>query len=65
MIDRVDARTVIAVEGERGAMAADEIGRLTAELTLRGDWNDGIPQEVFRARWADEFDDVSDKAVPA
>lgn len=65
VIDRVDARTVIAVEGERGAMAADEIGRLTAELTLRGDWNDGIPQEVFRARWADEFDDVSDKAVPA
>lgn len=53
VIDRVDERTVIAVEGERGAMAADEIGRLTADYTLRGRWNDGIPYEVFRARWTD------------
>lgn len=53
VIDRVDERAVIAVEGERGAMAADEIGRLTADLVLRGRWNDGIPHEVFRAQWAD------------
>lgn len=52
VIDRVDDRTVIAVEGERGAMAADEIGRLAADYTLRGRWNDGIPHEVFRAQWA-------------
>ena len=51
VIDRVDDRTVIAIEGERGAMAADEIGRLTADLTLTGRWNDGLPQEVFRAQW--------------
>lgn len=53
VIDRVDDRTVIAIEGERGAMAADEIGRLTANFTLRGHWNDGIPHDVFRAQWAD------------
>lgn len=51
VIDRVDERTVIAIEGERGAMAADEIGRLTADLTLTGCWNDGLPHEVFRAQW--------------
>lgn len=51
VIDRVDDRTAIAIEGERGAMAADEIGRLTADLTLTGRWNDGLPQEVFRAQW--------------
>lgn len=51
VIDSVDERTVVAVEGERGAMAADEIGRLTADYTLRGRWNEGIPQEVFRAQW--------------
>lgn len=50
-IDRVDESTVIAVEGERGAMAADEIGRLTAALS-QGEWSDPIPHEVFRARWA-------------
>ena len=51
VIDRVDDRTVITIEGERGAMAADEIGRLTADLTLTGRWNDGLPQEIFRAQW--------------
>ncbi len=65
VIDRANDRTVIAVEGERGAMAADEIGRLTADLTLRGRWNDGIPHEVFRAQWADEADTGSTKAVRA
>ncbi|MBB0968915.1 FAD-binding oxidoreductase [Dietzia aerolata] len=51
VIDRVDDRTVVAIEGERGAMAADEIGRLTADLTIAGRWNDGLPHEVFRAQW--------------
>ncbi|WP_198653209.1 NAD(P)/FAD-dependent oxidoreductase [Actinocorallia populi] len=52
-IDRVDETAVIAVEGERGAMAADEIGRLTAELAVHGRWRDTIPHEVFQARWAE------------
>ncbi|KAA0918426.1 FAD-binding oxidoreductase [Dietzia sp. ANT_WB102] len=53
-LDRVDDRTTVVVEGERGAMAADELGRLTAEYTLTGQWKDGIPHDVFRARWADD-----------
>lgn len=51
-IDRVDNRTVLAVEGERGVMAADEIGRLTADLAAAGRWTDPLPHDVFRARWA-------------
>ncbi|CAM2990524.1 FAD-dependent oxidoreductase [Prescottella defluvii] len=51
-IDLVDERTVVAIEGERGAMAADEIGRLTAGLAIDGAWTDGIPHAAFQARWA-------------
>ncbi|GAA0947173.1 FAD-binding oxidoreductase [Actinocorallia libanotica] len=51
--DGPDRSRVIAVEGERGAMAADEIGRLTAELAVHGRWRDTIPHEVFQARWAE------------
>lgn len=51
-IDRVDERTVVAVEAERGAMAGDEIGRLAAALAV-GPWQDTLPQEVFAAQWAD------------
>lgn len=50
-IDWADDRTVVLVEGERGAMAADEIGRLAAELALSGQWRDSIPHEVFAAAW--------------
>lgn len=53
-IDLVDDRTVIALEGERGAMAADEIGRLAAQLIRTGQWSDPLPAEVFRAHWAEE-----------
>lgn len=60
-IDRVDERTVIAVEGERGAMSADEIGRLSAMLS-QGPWNDTIPHEVFQAHW-DESGSVAEKSV--
>ncbi|MDG3009759.1 FAD-binding oxidoreductase [Rhodococcus sp. D2-41] len=52
-IDLVDDRTTVVIEGERGVMAADEIGRLAAELTMSGHWTDGIPGDVFAARWAD------------
>ncbi|MCL2532786.1 MAG: FAD-binding oxidoreductase [Nocardiaceae bacterium] len=52
-IDRVDDHTIVAVEGERGAMAADEIGRLAAGLVIDGLWTDGIPHEAFQARWAE------------
>lgn len=51
-IDRVDEHTVLAVEAERGAMSADEIGRLAAMLA-RGPWTDTIPHEVFQAEWAE------------
>lgn len=50
-IDWADDRTVVAIEGERGAMAADEIGRLAADLALTGRWHDSVPAEVFAARW--------------
>lgn len=51
-IDWADDRTVVLVEGERGAMAADEIGRLAAELALTGQWRDSIPHSVFAAEWS-------------
>jgi hypothetical protein len=52
-IDWADDRTVVVVEGERGAMAADEIGRLAAGLALTGRWTDTLPQELFAAEWAE------------
>lgn len=50
-IDWANDRTVVLVEGERGAMAGDEIGRLAARLALTGEWTDTIPHEVFAAVW--------------
>ncbi|NLU84027.1 FAD-binding oxidoreductase [Rhodococcus sp. HNM0569] len=47
-LDRASERVTVVIEGERGAMAADEIGRLAAEYTLTGRWRDGLPHEVFR-----------------
>ncbi|WP_430330907.1 NAD(P)/FAD-dependent oxidoreductase [Rhodococcus sp. ACT016] len=52
-IDWADEHTIVAVEGERGAMAADEIGRLAAGLVIDGVWTDGIPHAAFQARWAE------------
>lgn len=51
-IDWADDRTVVVVEGERGAMSADEIGRLAARLALSGRWTDPLPHSVFEAMWA-------------
>ena len=51
-IDHADERTVVLVEGERGAMAADEIGRLGADLALTGRWRDTVPHAAFAAEWA-------------
>lgn len=53
-IDRVDDHTVLAIDGERGAMSSDEIGRLTAGLATTGRWTDSLPHSVFQARWAAE-----------
>ncbi|MGW6376043.1 NAD(P)/FAD-dependent oxidoreductase [Rhodococcus sp. NPDC055112] len=50
-IDQVDDNVFVAVEGERGVMAADEIGRLTAELVSTGRWSDSIPHDLLRAVW--------------
>lgn len=52
-IDVVDDGLVVATEGERGVMAADEVGRLTAHLAATGGWRDGLPRELFAARWLD------------
>lgn len=52
-IDWAGERTVVVVEGERGAMAGDEIGRLASRLALTGAWTDTIPPEVFAAVWAE------------
>ncbi|MFF7251054.1 hypothetical protein ACFZBU_45205 [Embleya sp. NPDC008237] len=51
-IDAVEEGLVVATEGERGVMAADEIG--TARLAATGEWRDGLPQELFTARWLDD-----------
>lgn len=52
-IDWADEKTVVVIEGERGAMAADEIGRLAAGLAITGQWRDSVPQGVFAAQWAE------------
>ena len=52
-LDWADESTVVVVEGERGAMAADELGRLAAGLALTGRWSDSLPHEVFAAEWAE------------
>ncbi len=43
--------TVVALEGERGAMAGDEIGRLAAMMALEGRWTDPLPHENVKAVW--------------
>lgn len=53
-IDWADDHTVVLIEGERGAMAADEIGRVAAGLALTGQWTDSIPADVFAAVWAED-----------
>lgn len=53
-IDWADDRTLVLIEGERGAMSADEIGRLAADFALSGEWKDSVPHEVFAAQWADD-----------
>lgn len=50
-IDRVADGLVIATEGERGVMMADEIGRLAAGLAAEDRWIDPIPSHLFNARW--------------
>ncbi|GAA4483978.1 FAD-binding oxidoreductase [Rhodococcus olei] len=50
-IDRVGDNLVVAVDGDRGVMAADEIGRLAAELAATGRWSDSIPHDLVQARW--------------
>ncbi|WP_149262549.1 FAD-binding oxidoreductase [Actinomadura sp. K4S16] len=50
-VDHADENLVVVVEGERGVMAADELGRLTASLAATGRWTDGIPHRLFQAEW--------------
>lgn len=51
-VDRVVDGLVLATEGERGVMMADEIGRLAAGLAGEDRWVDPLPSHLFRARWA-------------
>lgn len=50
-VDRVADGLVVATEGERGVMMADEIGRLAAGLAGQDRWVDPIPSHLFAARW--------------
>lgn len=50
-IDHADENVVVVVEGERGVMIADELGRLTASLAATGRWSDSLPHQLFRAEW--------------
>jgi sarcosine oxidase len=50
-IDRVADGLVVATEGERGVMMADEIGRLAAGLAGQDRWVDPLPSQLFSARW--------------
>ena len=51
-IDQVADGLVLATEGERGVMMADEIGRLAAGLAGEDRWIDPLPSDLFRARWS-------------
>lgn len=50
-IDTVADGLVLATEGERGVMMADEIGRLAAGLAGQGRWIDPLPSHLFAAQW--------------
>lgn len=51
-VDRVADGLVLATEGERGVMMADEIGRLAAGLAGQDRWIDPLPSHLFAARWS-------------
>lgn len=51
-VDRVADGLVVATEGERGVMMADEIGRLAAGLAGQDRWIDPIPSHLFSVRTA-------------
>ena len=51
-VDRVAEGLVVATEGERGVMMADEIGRLAAGLAGQNRWIDPIPSDLFSLRQA-------------
>ena len=51
-IDRVADGLVLATEGERGVMTADEIGRLAAGLAGEDRWVDPLPSHLCAARWS-------------
>lgn len=50
-VDRVCDGLIVATEGERGVMMADEIGRLAAGLAGDDRWVDPIPSHLFSLRW--------------
>lgn len=52
-IDLVEDRVAVVLEGERGVMMADEIGRLGADLITTGEWRDDLDHAEVAARWQD------------
>jgi sarcosine oxidase len=51
-IDYVEDGIVLASEGSNGVMMGDEIGRLAAELVMKGRWGDSLPAELFEIKFA-------------
>lgn len=48
-IDRVSPTVTVAVVGNsRGAKLADEVGKIAADLSLRGRWNSEVSQSHFK-----------------
>lgn len=55
-----DGRICTAVGGNgKAAKSSDEIGRLAANLVLRGTWQDDLPAEAFRAHFSTEPERLS------
>ncbi|MEU0936305.1 FAD-binding oxidoreductase [Embleya sp. NPDC005971] len=51
-LDHADDNLIVVVDGDRGVMAADELGRLTAGFALTARWTDGIPHRLLQAEWS-------------
>ncbi|XP_023227105.1 uncharacterized protein LOC111627714 [Centruroides sculpturatus] len=51
-IDRVTPILTVAIAGNgKGAKMSDELGRITANLAVKGEWNSEIPHSLFTIRW--------------
>lgn len=51
-IGHVSDHVLVATEGDHGVTIADEAGRLAADFSRRGVWNDSLPEALFTPRFA-------------